>query len=141
MDDKLPGRLAACAARARRRAYAPYSGFTVGAAVLTDGGEIFSGCNIENASYPAGICAERTALFGAVSAGARGFTAMALIGGKAGEDPADHCVPCGMCLQAMAEFCGPDFVIYMVKNENDVQVRRLGEMLPTRFGGPGKDGE
>jgi cytidine deaminase len=125
--------LARRALRARENAHAPYSDFAVGAALLTDSGSIYTGCNIENASYPAGNCAERTAIFKAVSEGERDFTAIAIAGGKAGEEPADFCPPCGICRQVMAEFFTADTPILLIKSEREIKRRTLGELLPEAF--------
>ncbi len=121
------------AIRARERAYVPYSNFSVGAAVLTAEGEIFTGCNIENLSYPAGLCAERTAIFSAVAAGHRKFQGIAVSGGMKGEAAKDFCMPCGMCLQVMSEFCEPSFPVLIVKNEQEVQEYQLRDLLPHMF--------
>ena len=119
---------------ARGFAYAPYSGFRVGAALLTKEGRIFTGCNVENASYGAANCAERTAFFKAVSEGERRFDAIAIAGGK-GEMPEDYAYPCGICRQVMQEFCEADFIILTVKNEQDYKEYSLKELLPHGFGG------
>ena len=121
------------ALEARKQAYAPYSGYTVGAALLTVNGHRYLGGNIENASYGATNCAERTAFFKAVSEGERKFIAIAIAGGTEGEDPVEY--PCGICRQVMQEFCTDDFVIYVVKNEQDYQSYTLKELLPYGFGG------
>ncbi len=119
---------------ARGFAYAPYSGFRVGAALLTKEGRIFTGCNVENASYGAANCAERTAFFKAVSERERRFDAIAIAGGK-GEMPEDYAYPCGICRQVMQEFCEADFIILTVKNEQDYKEYSLKELLPHGFGG------
>lgn len=120
------------ALKAREGAYAPYSGFKVGAALLAASGKIYSGCNIENASYTPTNCAERTAFFKAVSEGEREFVAIAVAGG--GEKVEDICPPCGVCLQVMAEFCDPEsFRVYLVKNESESKLVTLGELLPYGF--------
>lgn len=119
------------ATAARKMAYAPYSGFLVGAALLTADGKVYTGCNIENASYTPTNCAERTAFFKAVSEGERSFAAIAIVGGK-GENPADFCAPCGVCRQVMAEFCKSDFRV-VLGNENALQIRTLGELFPDSF--------
>ena len=125
--------LSALAIEARRSAYAPYSGFRVGAALLAESGKIYLGCNIENASYSPTNCAERTAFFKAVSEGERRFTAIAIAGGD-GETPNDVCPPCGVCRQVMAEFCDPDtFKVYLVKNESESLELTLGDLLPHGF--------
>ncbi len=118
-------RLAAAALAARKQAYAPYSRFRVGAALLTAEGEMFSGCNIENASYGLSICAERAAMAGAVSAGHREFRAMAI----ACSPPAP---PCGMCRQFMAEFC-VELPLLLVDPAGHRRSRRLGALLPEAF--------
>lgn len=120
---------------ARRNAYAPYSHYAVGASLLTEEGEIFSGCNIENASYGAANCAERTAFFRAVSLGKRKFRAIAVAGGMEGEQPVEYAYPCGICRQVMREFCGDDFKIIVARSENDFREYRLDEILPFGFGG------
>ena len=123
------------ALEARKLAYAPYSGYTVGAALLTAEGHRYLGGNIENASYGATNCAERTAFFKAVSEGEREFRAIAIAGGRAGEAPVEYAYPCGICRQVMQEFCRDDFVIYVVKSEQDYQNYTLKELLPYGFGG------
>lgn len=120
---------------ARGTAYAPYSHYAVGAALLVENGDIYCGCNIENASYGATNCAERTAFFKAVSEGWRRFTAIAIAGGMEGHEPVDYAYPCGICRQVMQEFCGPDFRIYVVKNKEDYREYKLSELLPCGFGG------
>ena len=123
------------ALEARKLAYAPYSGYTVGVALLTAGGHRYLGGNIENASYGATNCAERTAFFKAVSEGEREFAAIAIAGGRDGEAPVEYAYPCGICRQVMQEFCRDDFVIYVVKSEQDYQRYTLKELLPFGFGG------
>ena len=120
------------ACEAREKAYAPYSGFAVGAALLTKSGKVYTGCNIENAAYSPTNCAERTAFFKAVSEGEREFVAIAVTGGKAGEAPGAGCTPCGVCRQVMAEFCHGDFVI-LLGNEETLTVHTLGDLLPLSF--------
>ncbi|MCM1057793.1 MAG: cytidine deaminase [Firmicutes bacterium] len=127
--------LVQAALEARKNAYVPYSHYAVGAALLTKGGEIFSGCNIENASYGATNCAERTAFFRAVSQGERGFAAIAIAGGMEGEEPVDYAYPCGVCRQVMREFCGSDFKVIVAKSAEDFQEYRLEELQPFGFGG------
>lgn len=123
------------ALRAREMAYAPYSRYAVGAALLAEDGTVYCGGNIENASYGASNCAERTAFFKAVSEGKRAFLAIAIVGGIDGLEPADYAYPCGICRQVMQEFCGADFEIYVAKSETDYRVFRLDELLPFGFGG------
>lgn len=127
------GKIIKAALETRERAYAPYSHFTVGAALLADNGRIFTGCNVENASYGATNCAERTAFFKAVSEGERKFTAIAIAGGAEGREPEDYTYPCGICRQVMSEFCDGDFVILAAKNEEDFVELRLDELLPESF--------
>ena len=113
---------------ARENAYAPYSGFKVGAALLTENGKIYTGCNVENASYPVGICAERTAFSKAVSDGERKFSVIVIAGSSS-----TYCYPCGMCRQFMAEFCGDDFEIISAKSTDDYRIIKMGELLPYTF--------
>ncbi|MDO4555196.1 MAG: cytidine deaminase [Lachnospiraceae bacterium] len=113
--------------------YAPYSDFKVGAAIETMDGEIYGGCNIENAAFGPGNCAERTAIFKAVSEGKRHFKRIAIVGGKAG-CVRDYCPPCGVCRQVMREFCSPNFQIILAKNSKDYKVMTLNELFPESFG-------
>ncbi len=113
---------------AREKAYAPYSEFKVGAAVLMENGKIFPGCNIENASYGATNCAERTAIFKAVSEGSKKIKAIAIIG-----DLTNYTYPCGICRQVIAEFANGNTSIILAKNENDYIVKSLEEVLPGAF--------
>ena len=117
---------------AMQHAYAPYSGFKVGAALLTADGKVYPGCNIENAAYTPSNCAERTAFFKAVYAGERDFTAIAVVGGKDGVIE-DVFPPCGVCRQVMQEFCGPDFMIYMGRADDSFVAVRLEDFLPYGF--------
>lgn len=119
------------AIEARKNAYAPYSGFSVGAALLTANGKVFTGCNIENAAYSPTNCAERTAFFKAVSEGERSFIAIAIAGGK-GETPDKFCAPCGVCRQVMAEFCNADFRVILGNGERR-SVYTLCDLLPLSF--------
>lgn len=112
-------------------AYAPYSGFQVGAALLCADGSVYTGCNIENAAYSPTLCAERTAFAKAISEGKRAFTAMAVCGGKNGVI-AGICTPCGVCRQVMAEFCKEDFQVILVKPEG-YETRTLSQLLPDGF--------
>ncbi len=118
------------AEKAMRRAYAPYSGFRVGAALWTADGRVFVGCNVENASYGLTNCAERVALQGAVAAGCRRLTAMAIV--ASGEEAP---MPCGACRQVLAEFCGPDFEVLVASSGALGAARsfRLGTLLPHAF--------
>ena len=123
------------ALEARKMAYAPYSDFAVGAALLAANGQIFTGCNIESASFSPTNCAERTALFTAIAQGVKDFTAIAVVGGKIGETKLDYCAPCGVCRQMLAEFCTPvEFKVIIAKTENDYLVKTLEELLPMSFG-------
>ena len=117
------------------RAYIPYSHFPVGAALECSDGTVFTGCNIENASFGPTICAERTAVAKAVSEGHRDFVRI-VIAGRSRE----LCVPCGVCRQALAEFCGPEFPVLFVKGEGEVQRHTLGELLPFSFSLTGQEG-
>jgi cytidine deaminase len=136
------------AAGAAKIAYSPYSKYCVGTALLTKSGEIFTGCNVENASYGATNCAERTAFFKAVSEGFLEFEAIAIVGGPSHiictEDAekegnhiefSDYAYPCGICRQVMQEFCDRDFRIIVAKSVEDYKEYTLGELLPFGFGG------
>lgn len=133
-DNAMIERLCALAAEMRERSYVPYSKFHVGAALLAKDGRIFTGCNVENASFPMGTCAERTAFVKAVSEGAREFTAIAICGGPE-DGELQYCPPCGLCRQIMAEFCEGDFLVYLAKSPADYEVYTLDEILPNRFTG------
>lgn len=127
-------RLVKIALEARLKAYSPYSNFCVGAALLCDDGEIFEGANIENSSYGATNCAERTALFTAVYQGKRSFEAIAIVGAKRGEEVDGFCQPCGICRQALAEFMNADSEIILF-NGKDIKVMTMAQMLPESFDG------
>ena len=120
------------AIEAREMSYAPYSGFRVGAALVGKSGKIYKGCNVENAAYSPTNCAERTAIFKAVSEGEREFTAIAIVGGM-DETIADFCAPCGVCRQVLAEFCDPDFRVVLGTPEKP-QVFAFKDILPYGFG-------
>jgi cytidine deaminase len=120
------------AVEAREMAYAPYSHFRVGAALLAKSGKVYKGCNVENAAYSPTNCAERTALFKAVSEGEREFTAIAIVGGM-DETIADFCAPCGVCRQVLAEFCDKDFRL-ILGNPDNVKAYSFEEILPFAFG-------
>ena len=129
VDDNLLNALVAAARAARLRAYAPYSHFAVGAAVLDDAGRIHAGCNVENAAYPQGLCAEATALVHMVMAGGRKVRAVAVVG-----DAPQHVTPCGGCRQKLREFAA-DEVPVLIADLQTVRVRyTLGELLPASFG-------
>jgi cytidine deaminase len=127
-----PEELIGLAKAAMDHAYVPYSGYRVGAALLTKDGRVYQGCNIENASYSPTICAERTAFFKAVYDGAREFSAIAVAGGKDGVI-SGYFPPCGVCRQVMREFCQDDFIIYMVGPDGQYQTRTLAQLLPDSF--------
>ena len=121
------------AKEARKKAYCPYSGFAVGAALLTEDGRVFTGCNIENASFGATCCAERVALFSAIASGAKKFAGLAIVGGKTDEEALfAPCPPCGICRQALSEFCTSDFPIYL-SDGNAIKTIRFDALLPMRF--------
>jgi cytidine deaminase len=122
------------AVAAREKAYAPYSHFRVGAALLAKSGKVYHGCNVENAAYTPTNCAERTAFFKAVSEGEREFVAIAIAAGPEGEALA-FTSPCGVCRQVMAEFCSPEsFQIIMGTEPEQLKVCALKELLPFSFG-------
>ncbi len=121
--------LSELAERARERAYAPYSGFTVGAALLCADGSVYTGCNVENASFTPTCCAERVAMFSAVADGKREFTAIAVTGGSKGESAREVCAPCGVCRQVMAELAPPDFTVIF----SDGSATTLGALMPLGF--------
>ena len=127
LDESLRQQLLAAARRAREAAYAPYSNFKVGAAVLTATGEIFSGCNLENASLGATMCAERVAICTAVAAGWRNFTALAVIA-----DTPEPVAPCGLCRQVLAEF-SPDCQVLMANLAGRWRLVNLQELFPLAF--------
>lgn len=117
-----------------KMSYAPYSSYHVGAALLAADGTVYTGCNIENASYTPTNCAERTAFFKAVSEGVRDFTAIAIIGGPGGE-PNGYAAPCGVCRQVMMEFCDPEtFQVIVARDREDYVVKPLKDFLPMGFG-------
>ena len=127
-----PEKLISLAVEAMDKAYAPYSGFKVGAALLCSDGTVYTGCNIENAAYSPTNCAERTAIFKAVSEGHRDFTAIAICGGKNGEIT-NLCTPCGVCRQVLREFCKDDFPVYLAHG-GGYKTLTLGDLLPYSFG-------
>jgi len=126
-----PEKLREMAIAAMAGAYAPYSGYKVGAALLCSDGTVYTGCNIENASYTPTVCAERTAFFKAVSDGHREFDAIAICGGKDGVITGLF-PPCGVCRQVMREFCADDFKVYMITPDGYEQ-RTLAQLLPDSF--------
>lgn len=112
--------------------YVPYSRFHVGAALLANNGTIYTGCNIENAAYGPSNCAERTAVFKAVSEGVKEFEAIAVVGGTDGRIK-DFCPPCGVCRQVLAEFCTRDFKVILAKSIDEYKVFTLEQLLPESF--------
>ena len=127
-----PEELIGLAKAAMARAYAPYSGFEVGAALLCKDGRVYQGCNIENAAFSPTVCAERTAIFKAVSEGQWDFAAIAVCGGKDGVITGLF-PPCGVCRQVMGEFCPGDFPIYLAGADGTWQMKTLAELLPLGF--------
>lgn len=127
------------AIKAREKSYAPYSNYKVGAALLASNGQVITGCNVENASYGATNCAERTAIFKAVSEGITEFHAIAIVGGTADNNDntnfPDYAFPCGVCRQVMKEFCENNFEIIVAKSINEYQAFLLADLLPYGFGG------
>lgn len=129
INDQVRNLLVKAARDAAANAYCPYSGYAVGAALLTDDGQIYTGCNVENVSYGLSNCAERTALFKAVSAGCRAFAAMAVVGGTK-----QAAAPCGACRQVLAEFCTPDMPVFTARIKGGkVRTVTLGDLLPLAF--------
>lgn len=122
------------AEKAREKAYAPYSHFTVGAALLCESGKIYTGCNIENSSFSATVCAERAVLFQAVGEGQRYFSALAVVGGHKDKN-GKFWPPCGVCRQVLSEFCSDDFPI-VLKTATGYAVYTLGELFPLAFALP-----
>lgn len=120
----------------RGNAYTPYSHFAVGAALLGTDGVVYTGCNVENAAYSPGNCAERTAVFKAVSEGKRKFTSIAIVGARQGENPAGDsiCTPCGVCRQVMGEFCEAESFSIYVTDGQKLYCYTLEELLPLAFG-------
>ena len=130
-DETLYRSLMEAAVTARQYAYSPYSGYRVGAALLGRSGRIYTGCNVENAGYTPTNCAERTAVFKAVSEGEREFAAIAVVGGS-GDDIDPACTPCGVCRQVLAEFCDPTMPV-ILGEPNSLRVMTLEELLPFAF--------
>jgi cytidine deaminase len=124
--------LISLAQEAMTHAYAPYSGYQVGAALLTADGRVYQGCNIENASFTPTVCAERTAFFKALYDGVRDFEAIAIVGGKSGQITGFF-PPCGVCRQVMREFCQDDFLIHMGGTDGAILTKTLSELLPCSF--------
>ncbi|MCM1540148.1 MAG: cytidine deaminase [Blautia sp.] len=135
MSDREKQELIQKALEARRMAYAPYSHYLVGAALLTEDGSLYQGGNIENASYGATNCAERTAVFKAVSDGKRRIKALAVAGGLEGAEPVDYAYPCGICRQVLQEFGTEDTTLLIARSVTDYREFGLKELLPFGFGG------
>ena len=134
MEKKLIQEMIRRAIRQMEFSYAPYSGFKVGAVLLTEAGNFYTGCNIENAAYTPTNCGERTAFFKAVSEGERKFRGICIVGGKEG-NLTDYTAPCGVCRQVMMEFCDPEtFQIILAVSEEKYQVFTLKELMPLGFG-------
>ena len=134
MDKEQIGQLIRSAIEQLQFSYTPYSGFKVGAALLSEDGKIYTGCNIENAAYTPTNCAERTAFFKAVSEGVRKFKAICVVGGKDGR-LTEYAAPCGVCRQVMMEFCDPDrFQIILATGTEQYESFTLKELLPLGFG-------
>lgn len=125
--------LIAVAESARLAAYAPYSKFAVGAALLCADGTVYTGCNIENASFTPTCCAERVAIFKAVSEGRRDFVAIAIVGGRLDESERGLCYPCGVCRQVIAEFCAPEMPVILAGSNGEILTTSVGELLPYTF--------
>jgi cytidine deaminase len=120
-------------------AYVPYSQYTVGAALLAKNGKIYTGCNIENVSFGGTNCAERTALFKAISEGVKEFKAIAVVGGPQ-KKITDWCTPCGICRQVLREFCDEDFIFILVKSKTEYKLMTMKEILPESFKPDGEVG-
>lgn len=134
MDERTIKKMIKTAMEQIRFSYAPYSDFKVGASLLSENGDIFTGCNIENAAYSPTNCAERTAFFKAVSKGVRDFQAICIVGGKSG-NVTEYITPCGVCRQVMMEFCNPEtFQIILAVDEEHYRILTLKELLPLGFG-------
>ncbi|MBR0348066.1 MAG: cytidine deaminase [Clostridia bacterium] len=122
--------LVSLALSARENSYSPYSGFKVGAALLTKNGKVYKGCNIENGAFSPTNCAERTAVFTAIADGEKEFKAIAVVGGA--DEIKNFCPPCGVCRQVLSEFCKEDFEIHLFNGE-EIKTFTLGELLPESF--------
>ncbi len=134
MDRELAEKMIELAIGQLKYSYTPYSHFKVGAALLTKGGKLYTGCNIENAAYTPTNCAERTAFFKAVSEGEREFQAICIVGGNDGV-LTEYAAPCGVCRQVMMEFCNPEtFQIILATSKEQYEIFSLKELLPLGFG-------
>ena len=132
MNQETITRLVEAAIEARKKSYAPYSGFSVGAALLTEDGTVYTGANIENAAHTPTVCAERTAFFTAIHNGVRRFSAIAVVGGPTQKEIDSFCPPCGVCRQVMSEFCNGDFKILLCDGKQ-TKTLTLDQLLPERF--------
>lgn len=121
------------ALRMRKMSYAPYSKFKVGAALITKEGKIYTGCNIESVSFSPTCCAERVALFKAVSEGEKNFKGIFIAGGREDNEKLNICYPCGVCRQALLEFCDENFEIYLKDKNGNYKTYKLGELMPYSF--------
>lgn len=133
LTDKQYKELISAAKVARGGSYSPFSHFAVGAALLIKDGKVYTGCNVENSSYSATMCAERVAFFHAVAEGEREFSAVAVVGGAAGGESVDECQPCAVCLQVMAEFCDADFEIITEDGKGGYNVYPFSALLTKPF--------
>lgn len=133
MKQETISKLIDAALAAREQSYCPYSGFAVGAALLCNDGTLYTGANIESASFTPTVCAERVAVFTAVHAGKREFAAIAIVGGKQGSNVSAYCAPCGVCRQVLAEFCAPDFPVILYDGKSP-KLLTLSALLPESFG-------
>ncbi len=121
------------AKRARERSYSPYSGFAVGAALLSESGRVYLGCNIENAAFSPTVCAERVAVFRAIADGERAFSAIAVVGAEQSAEPNSACPPCGVCRQVLAEHCDPSTFRILLEDQGEIRSYTLGELYPEGF--------
>lgn len=133
IDGDTITKLCETAVNMRSKSYAPYSDFLVGSALLLEDGSVYTGCNIENSAYGPSVCAERVAVFKAVSEGRKDFAAIAIAGGKR-DGELQYCAPCGVCRQVLREFCKPSFKIYLAKSGSDYKEYTLNDLLPESFG-------
>ncbi len=136
MNSETIERLIDSALKARENSYAPYSGFRVGAALLGESGRVYTGVNVENSSYPAGICAEQAAICKAVSEGEHRFKAIVIAGGEesaGAESLKQFCYPCGICRQVLSEHCNDDFKVIAAKSVTEYQCHDLSSLLPFSF--------
>lgn len=133
LEKEMIQKLIDTALEQRKYSYTPYSHFKVGAALLAENGTVYTGCNIENAAYGPSNCAERTAVFKAVSEGVKEFRAICVVGGAEDEGVRSLCPPCGVCRQVMLEFCDADFRIILATDREHYEIHTLGELVPMGF--------